>query len=69
LQGACGAAPAELWTDLLVRVVTCMKESRVIALDPVLSDDMVDGLLPAFAHSVFSELGEVRQKLLKEAFC
>jgi hypothetical protein len=69
-QGACGAALAEMWTNLLARVAICMKESSVARLDAVLSDDMIEGLLPGFAHAVSSELGEVRQKLLTtEAFC
>jgi hypothetical protein len=64
LQGACGDSLAEMWTDLFARVTTCMKESSVARLDAVRSDDMI--LLPGFAHAVFSELGEVCQKLLKE---
>jgi hypothetical protein len=64
-QGACGAALAEMWTDLFARVETCMEPS-VARLDAVLSEDMIEGLLPGFAHAVLYELGEVRQKFLKE---
>jgi hypothetical protein len=50
--------------------MTCMKEWRrrrsVATLDAVLPDDMIEGLLPGFAHIFLSELGE-GQKLLKEA--
>jgi hypothetical protein len=30
-----------------------MKESSVARLDAVLSDDMIEGSLPGFAHAVF----------------
>jgi hypothetical protein len=56
-QGACGDVLAEMWTDLFARVSTCMKESSVARLDAVLSDDMIEGLLPGFAQAVFSVLG------------
>jgi hypothetical protein len=51
-QGACGAALAEMWTDLFARFATCMKESSVARLVAVLSDDMIEGSLPGFAHAV-----------------
>jgi hypothetical protein len=65
-QDACGASLAEMCTDLVATVATCMKESSVARLDAVLSGDMIEGLLPGFAHSVLSKLGEVRHKLLRE---
>jgi hypothetical protein len=55
-----------MWTDLFARVATCMKESSVARQNVVLSDDLIEGLLPGFAHAVSSELGEVRQRLLNE---
>jgi hypothetical protein len=40
--------------------------ASIARLGAVLSNDMIEGLLPGFAHSVFFELGEVCQKLLQE---
>jgi hypothetical protein len=65
-QGACGSALGEMWTDLFARVASCMKESNVARLDAVLSNDMLECLLPGFTHADFSVLGEFCQKLLKE---
>jgi hypothetical protein len=53
LQGACGDALSEMWTDLFARVLTCTNVSSVARLDAVLSDDMIDSLLHCFAHAVF----------------
>jgi hypothetical protein len=41
-QGACGAALAEMWTNLFARVASCMKESSVARLDAMISDGMIE---------------------------
>jgi hypothetical protein len=64
-KGVCGAALAEMWTDLYGRVSPCMKESITSGLGDVLTEVMIEGFLPGFAHSVFSELAEVRMASLK----
>ena len=60
-KGDLGVELTGLWSELYGRVLTCMKESTTSRLSPELTDAMIEGMLPGFAHSVLAELAEQRQ--------
>jgi hypothetical protein len=57
---------AFLWSDLYNSVSPCMSDDTVSKLAPTLTDAMIEGILPGFAHSVFADLAAARQITLRD---
>ena len=66
---ASGDDRAGLWSDLYDlydRVQPLTNAPATSALDAVLTDSMVENVLPGFAHSLLAELSKFRQVLLMD---
>ena len=64
-KGVSGEDLAAVWSDLLRSVLQYLPDTIAASLSEELTDDSIQGTLPAFSHTVFVELANFRAQHLQ----